>query len=119
MRVLHVFKTYLPDSFTGIERVIWEIAEGVSSFGIRSHVFYLSDQESSAPIRIGNHWGHTARRNFEIASTPLSISGLAKFKALADRADVVHYHFPWPLMDMFHLSVGTKTPSLVTYHSDV
>ena len=119
MRVLHVFKTYLPDSFTGVERVIWEIAEGAAGFGIRSHVFYLSEKSSASPIRIGGHWAHTAKRNFEIASTPFSLGGLARFKALAGRADIIHYHFPWPQMDVFHLLSNMKTLSVVTYHSDV
>lgn len=119
MRVLHVFKTYLPESFTGIERVIWEIAEGTARFGVRNHVFYLSDSPAPRPMRIGRHWAHTARRDLDIASTPLGFCALGNFRALAGQVDVVHYHFPWPMMDIFHLAGRVRTPSVVTYHSDI
>ena len=44
MNVLHVFKTYLPDSFTGVERVIWNIAEGTAAYGVKSRVLYPEHQ---------------------------------------------------------------------------
>lgn len=119
MRVLHVFKTYLPDSFTGVERVIWEIAEGTARFGVRNHVFYLSDKASRRPMRIGRHWIYSARRDLDVASTPLAFCALGDFCALARRVDVIHYHFPWPTMDIYHLAGRVRTPSIVTYHSDI
>jgi len=38
---------------------------------------------------------------------------------LAKKADIIHYHFPWPFGDLVHLLSGIKKPSIVTYHSDV
>jgi len=38
---------------------------------------------------------------------------------LAREADIIHYHFPWPFMDIVHLASRLNKPSLVTYHSDI
>ena len=38
---------------------------------------------------------------------------------LARKADVIHYHFPWPFMDIAHFMARVDKPSVVTYHSDI
>lgn len=119
MRVLHFFKTYLPDSFTGVERVIYEIAEATAGHGITSDVLSLSPKPSPVPIPVGQHLSHQSRQDAYIASTGLSLSVARDFRRLAAQADLVHYHFPWPMMDLVHLAVRPKKPSVVTYHSDV
>jgi rhamnosyl/mannosyltransferase len=62
---------------------------------------------------------HRAALDLEIASTGFSWSALSRFKQLAAEADIVHYHFPWPFMDVAHFACGIKKPSVVTYHSDI
>ncbi|WP_028034072.1 glycosyltransferase [Chelativorans sp. J32] len=119
MKVLHVFKTYLPDSFTGIERVIWQIAEGLAPLGVETTVLSVSDKPVAGPYRVGRHSAYQAKRDFYVASTGLSVSAFKVFRELSARADIVHYHFPWPLMDLMHLMVRPKCPSIVTYHSDI
>ena len=119
MKVLHVYKTYLPDSFTGIERVIWEIAEGTVSHGIETTVYSLSGNPSNRLQPIDNHFGFTARRDLHLASNSMTLTGFGQFARLAAQADLVHYHFPWPMMDLLHLISRMKKPSLVTYHSDI
>jgi len=44
---------------------------------------------------------------------------LMKYRELADWADVVHLHFPWPFADVLHLLGGTRKPAVMTYHSDI
>jgi len=119
MKVLHVFKTYLPDSFTGIERVIWELAEGAAKRGIDSHVLSLSADPHPGVMRVGHHTVHKAKLDLYVASTGLSLSLFGQFGRLAAEVDLVHYHFPWPMMDLLHAFGQAKKPSLVTYHSDV
>ncbi|WP_151030200.1 glycosyltransferase, partial [Citrobacter cronae] len=34
-------------------------------------------------------------------------------------ADLVHYHFPWPFMDVVHFASRLRKPTVVTYHSDI
>jgi rhamnosyl/mannosyltransferase len=57
--------------------------------------------------------------NFEIASTGFSFSAFLRFAQLAKQADIIHYHFPWPFMDLVHFATRIKKPSIVTYHSDI
>ncbi|WP_312794197.1 glycosyltransferase [Tianweitania sp.] len=120
MKILHVFKTYLPDNFGGVERVIWEIAEGAARRGFASDVFTLSKTPSAEPITIGNHRVHQASATLDIASPPIAFPAASQFRDLAQAADLIHYHFPWPMMDLWHLHAGGRgRPSVVTYHSDV
>lgn len=121
MRVLHFFKTYVPDSFAGIERVIWQIAEGSAAHGVRSDVLSLSAGavRGQAPTVVGHHNAYKAPLDLYVASTGFSVSGVRSFAELARQADVVHYHFPWPYMDVAHFLARHGKPTIVTYHSDV
>ena len=120
IKVLHFFKTYYPETpGGGIEQVIFQLAQGSAAYGIEPEVLYLSNKGSARNERVGNHVIHRSKQDFYIASTGLSLSGLRDFKELAALADVVHYHFPWPYMDVAHLAMRIKKPSLVSYHSDI
>ena len=119
MRVLHFFKTYLPDSFTGVERVIHEIAESTATLGVTTDVLSLSPRPAASPLTIGTHRSHQSKQDLYVASTGLSRTVFGDFRRLAAQADIVHYHFPWPMMDLVHSLANPGKPTLVTYHSDV
>ena len=119
LRILHVYKVYLPEDESGAPRVIWQIAEGLAPYGVESHVLALAQKPAAGPIKIGRHVVHQARRDFDLASTGLSFSVFRKFRDLARGADIVHYHHPWPLQDLMHFFVRPRCPSVVTYHSDI
>jgi len=117
MKVLHFYKTYYPDSYGGVEQVIYQIVEGVRKHDIESSILSLSNQINLTEDKVGNRY--RIRSNFKIASTDFSWHALKKFKELASQADVIHYHFPWPFMDIIHFLSGIRKPTLVTYHSDI
>ena len=119
MKVLHVFKTYLPDNFKGIERVIWSIAEATARKGIEASVLTVSPNPQAQPFRIAHHLVYQAKRNLSVASTDISAEFVWKLRDLSRKFDIVHYHFPWPMMDFASLFAARQTASLVTYHSDV
>jgi rhamnosyl/mannosyltransferase len=119
LKVLHFFKTYLPDSFTGTERVIWEIAEGTARYGIETEVLSLSREPAQRSVAIGSHFAHKVRLDFSLASTDFSFSAPSALSRLAAKADVVHYHFPYPFADLVHFLSRVRRPFVVTYHSDV
>ena len=119
MKVLHVYKTYLPDNFEGVARVIWEIAEGTAPLGVESRVLSLSRRPDPEIVPVGQHFSHRAKETLRLASTGLSVGAFAQFRGLSAWADVVHYHFPWPLMDLMQLTSMHKKPSVLTYHSDI
>lgn len=119
MRVLHFFKTYWPDTFGGVERTIHAIAKGTAKYGIQSDVLSLSSRPQQNTRLFNGHIAHKAKLDFEFASTGFSREVFGRFRELSDRADIVHYHFPWPVMDVVHLTSRLKKPTVVTYHSDI
>lgn len=119
MNILHFYKTYYPDSVGGVEQVIYQLAEGGRELGINAAVLALSPVGSSRNGCHAHHVVHTSRQDFFIASTGFSFSAFSDFRDLARQADIIHYHFPWPFMDLVHFVVKTGKPSLVTYHSDI
>jgi glycosyltransferase involved in cell wall biosynthesis len=119
MKVLHFFKTYYPDTMGGIEQVIFQLAEGGIQYGIESEVLYLSPRGAMRNERLGQHVTHRSYENFQIASTGFSIGAIKDFFELAKQADIIHYHFPWPFMDILHFLLRIKKPTVVTYHSDI
>ncbi|WP_413528587.1 glycosyltransferase family 4 protein [Rahnella inusitata] len=119
LKVLHLYKTYYPDSFGGIEQVIYQLSEATAVLEVQSTVLSLSPRGNIDGESVGTHKAYYAATNFEMASTPFSISAIKKFKELAAQADLIHYHFPYPFMDMMHFIAGVKKPSIVSYHSDI
>ena len=119
IKVLHFFKTYFPDSMGGIEQVIFQLAEGCAAGGVESEVLYLSARGAARDERVGHHISHRAKLDLHVASTGFSLSAMGDFKELAKRADIIHYHFPWPFMDLVHFATRTGKPSVVSYHSDI
>lgn len=119
MKVLHFYRTYYPDSFGGVEQVIRQMVTGSARLGIAAEVLTLTRDKTRLEIEFEGHAVHRAPLNLEIASTGFSWSALARFKQLAAQADIIHYHFPWPFMDMAHFACQIEKPSVVTYHSDI
>jgi len=119
MRILHFFKTYYPVAFGGVQQVIYQLAEGACRNGAEVDVLSLTHEKTSHDGKIGNHNVHTSKQDLYIASTGFSLSAFRDFRRLAEKADVIHYHFPWPYMDLVHFIVRPDKPAVVTYHSDI
>lgn len=117
MRVLHFFKTYLPETVGGIEQVIYQLCESTRPFGVDSEVLTLSNEPGE--LMVGGHRVHRAKLDLHLASTGFSFSALGRLKALASQADLIHYHFPWPFMDVLHFAARIDKPFVVSYHSDI
>ena len=102
MRVLHFYKTAFPNSMGGIEQVIDQIARSVSQYNVESDILFLSKEFLPVTIKRNGYYLHRAKLNIEIASTGFSISAFKLFTQLAEKADLIHYHFPFPFMDLVH-----------------
>ena len=118
MKVLHVYKSYYPDSMGGIEQVIAQLGRGLSALGHENRVFTLSADPSPAVLERPEGQVHRSRLTAEVASNPVSFAALPEFRRQLRWADVVHYQFPWPFADLLHLLNAAK-PSVVTYQSDI
>lgn len=119
MRVLHFFKTSFPDTMGGVEQVINQIARGSSKHGVQAEVLSLTSDRIARTVEIDGYLAHRARLDLQIASTGFSVSAFLRFSQLAKKADVIHFHFPWPFMDVVHFATRVKKPTVVTYHSDI
>ena len=119
MRVLHFYKTSLPSSTGGVEQVINQIARGAKKLGIEADVLSLTPHRVPRTVEFNSYCVHRAKLDLQIASTGFSASAFLRFAQLAKKADVIHYHFPWPFMDVVHFATMVKKPTVVTYHSDI
>lgn len=120
MRVLHVFKTYYPDTVGGVEQVIKQLCLATAPLGVSNRVFTLSRKAKQYPLMQEDATPVVrAQTHLEFASTPISYSALKQFRAEVAQADLIHYHYPWPFGDVLHRLAGYKKPALATYHSDI
>lgn len=119
MRVLHFYKTYYPDTVGGIEQTIRQMCVGTGRLGVSNTVLSLSREKNLEPLAFEGHTVHRVPLDFEVASNACSVASFGTLARLAREADVVHYHFPWPFMDLAHFVARVRKPTVVTYHSDI
>lgn len=119
IRILHVFRTYAPDSKGGAEETIRQVCRSTSILGFENRVFAPSRNPN--PRCIESDGGITVRvkLSFEIQSCGFCLAGVPEFCRQAEWADIIHYHFPWPFQDVLHFVARVDKPSIVTYHSDI
>ena len=120
MRVLHVFKTYYPDTHGGTEQFIHQLAHQTQGMGVDNTVFTLStDPQNIQPISVKGIRVVQAQQTGHHFSMPWSISGMLMFRRLVRDCDVIHFHHPWPYADLLYLWFGRKKPAILTYHLDL
>lgn len=120
MKVLHVFKTYFPETSGGIERVIRDLCENAPDTGVTAEVAALTDASfTDRPVAVGAHRLLRFRRAFEVAATGFSFDMFRHLPRVAQAYDLLHYHFPWPFMDLVHEIRRIRMPYIVTYHADI
>ena len=119
MKVLHVYRTYFPDSQGGLEEVIRQICLNTRGHGVESRVFTLSRRPRPAEVQLPEATVIRVKQSFEIASCGFTMGGIAEFRRQVVWADIVHYHFPWPFADLLHSLAGRRHCSVMTYHSDI
>ncbi|GGP23631.1 glycosyltransferase [Silvimonas iriomotensis] len=120
MKVLHVYKTYYPDTVGGVEQVIRGLAMGGRAQGVAADVLVLSAAvKHPETLVIDGVTVHRYPTTVDVASTPFSAREARDFGRFIAPYDVLHYHFPWPFGDVLHALAGHRKPSVVTYHSDI
>lgn len=119
MHVLHIYRTYFPETQGGLEEVIRQICLNTRRHGVRSRVLCVSPSVRPRVVRRREAAVFRVRRHLEIASCGFSLEAPALLRRLLKWADVVHYHFPWPFADMLHLAMRVRQPAVLTYHSDI
>ena len=118
-RVLHFYRTYFPETQGGAEEAIRQICLNTRRHGVRSRVLCISPSVRPRVVRRAEAAVYRARLHADIASCTASWEALPMFRRLLGWADVIHYHFPWPFADLLHFAARVRTPTVVTYHSDI
>lgn len=119
MRILHVYKSYYPDTVGGIEQVIAQLGLGLAALGDENRIYTLSPDPRPRVLQRPEGEVHRSRTTVEIASMTASVGALSEFREQLRWADVVHYQFPWPFADLLHMLWARDKPSVVSYQSDI
>ncbi len=120
IKVLHFYKTFLPDSFAGVSRVIYDISKGCLPLGIESTVISLSsDVKEVQETEFDGIRVVRCPTYLEVASSPFSIPAFSVFNREAQKADLINIHYPWPFADLVYYIFGHGKPLIITYHSDI
>lgn len=103
----------------GIEKVAWELAEGLRAQGLRSDVLCSNQQL------------HTLRDDFEgyqvvrasslgmLLSTSMAPAMVRELRRMAAASDLIHLHMPDPMAALAVWLVRPRVPLVVHWHSDV
>lgn len=119
MKVLHLYRTYFPDTQGGLEEAVRQICGGARRFGVESRVLTLSDNPDPAIIEFPEATVIRSRKNIEPMSCSMGVGMFAEFRRQAAWADLIHVQFPWPFADLVYLTSGVNKPTVITYQSDV
>lgn len=119
MRILHVYKSYYPDTVGGIEQVIAQLGCALGRRGHESRIFTLSPDPHPPVLQRPEGAVHRSQQTAEIASTTLSMRALLEFRRQVQWADVIHYQYPWPFADILHFLWARHKPAVVSYQSDI
>ncbi|MBK5436262.1 glycosyltransferase [Pseudomonas sp. TH32] len=118
MKVLHFYKTFAAEQHGGVEMFIRHLTHATTNQGCENVVLSLASEGTSL-IQEADYQLIHAKETFNLASTGFSVSAFRIFSQLVNTVDVIHYHFPWPFMDLVHFFSRCKKPTVVTYHSDI
>jgi rhamnosyl/mannosyltransferase len=121
MRVTMLNKYYQPH-LGGIEHHMHDLALGLRARDIEVSAIVanegrdlVEDVYEGVPVT-------RLPRAFAYASTPVAAAVRATLRARENSPeppDIVHLHSPYPWGEISWLSAGMRTPSVVTYHSDI
>jgi len=120
LRVLHVYRTYFPETQGGLQEAIRQLCGATKKLGVENTVFALAKNAEPATLMVDGVTVIRKRSVAEIASCDIgSLGSIFGFRALVREVDLVHFHYPWPFGDLLSLVLRSDKPFVVTYHSDV
>jgi len=110
----------MPDSFGGIESTVREIISQTSKFGVNSKILVLSKNNEPECINFENIEIWRAKKITTIASCGIpNLKIVSLYKRLSNWAEIIHFHFPWPVNDLLSIFINSSAKKIVTYHSDI
>lgn len=121
MRVLHIYKTYFPETQGGLQESIRQLCLATTDQGVENTIFTLARNPIPALLDLPEGTLVRARSWFEIASCDFGgWSTIKRCREAAKNCDVIQVHFPWPFADLILPLIRHQGQLvIVTYVSDV
>src|SRR3990167_10895515 len=119
MKIVHVYKSYYPHTFGGIEKFIDTLCTNTAARGIQNELVTTAPCDEITYDNSAHLNKSFYPATIEKFSCPMSFSLLRNFRSKVKTADIIHFHFPWPFGDLLKLVSHIKKPYIVTYHSDI
>ena len=117
MKVLHIGK-YYPPFFGGIEKVNFDIVEGLNARGCETDVLCFNHEKGK---HVTNDYYRIIRCRTVVNafSTPISFQIVQKLRAIHKEYDIIHVHLPNPLATIALQNSGFKGKVVLHWHSDI
>lgn len=119
LKILHVYRTYFPDTQGGLEEAIRQTALATTARGVDNIILSLSQRPHPAMLTHPEGRVFRSRRHLSFASCDMGFGLLKEFRRLARQVDLIQFHFPWPFGDLINLLGNPGKPYVITYHSDI
>jgi len=119
MKILHVYKSYYPYTFGGIEKFIDTLCMNTTSRGVQNELVTTAPCDEITQVKTATLLKNFYPTSIEKFSCPISFSLLKHFRSKVKNFDLIHFHFPWPFADVLNLMSFVKKPYIITYHSDI
>ncbi|MDE5582991.1 MAG: glycosyltransferase [Ruminococcus sp.] len=120
LRILEVNKSYFPHT-GGIETIVRQYSEEIGKTdGIQLKTLVCRDNFGMTYHENINGVNLTRSGSFgTFFSCPVSLSFIKIFRKMAENADIVHIHMPFPLADIALMMSGYRKKVVISWHSDI
>ena len=121
LRVLHIYRTYFPETQGGGQEAIRQLCLATKPLNVENTIFALARQPVPHHMHLPEAHLVRARSWVEVASCDFGAwAAFKRCKAAADQCDIIQIHYPWPFADILLPLIRTRNqPVVVTYHSDI
>ena len=122
MKIVHVNKYFFPPHRGGVEQSLNLLTTRLAAAGHDVSAIVSNESGQTVTETIGGVEVTRLARTVAFASTPVALGMAGAIGAATSgpkRADVVHFHFPYPWGDVSWLTAGGRGPSVMTYHADI
>ena len=121
LRVLHIYRTYFPETQGGGQEAIRQLCLATRSHNVDNTIFALARRPHPAYLDLPEGRLVRARSWLEVASCDIGAwAAVQRCRAAADQSDIVQIHYPWPFADLLLPLIRRRNqPLVVTYVSDI
>ncbi|MFH1311832.1 MAG: glycosyltransferase [Candidatus Eisenbacteria bacterium] len=118
MRVLQFGKFYPPD-IGGIERVMFDITEGLNARDVRCDVLCSNSEKKYVEETVGKYRVTRTRSYGRYFSTSISPQLAFKLKAVQGDYDIIHVHLPDPIATLALFAARPRSRVILHWHNDI